>query len=112
VIASVARYNRALGALHDLRARFAAFVERQHTALEPGSEIWAVGRVLSKLEADIASRQSMRMGSNVVGLQTLEAEIGFLERYHAYLAAVTRRAEKIERASACNDGTLDLDPED
>jgi len=52
------------------------------------------------------------MGSNVVGLQTLETEIGFLERYHAYLAAVTTRAEKIERAGTCNEGTLDLDAED
>lgn len=112
VIERCARYNKAIHELRDLQERSAALVQRGHTPLKPGSEIWSMQRSLSTLDADVAGRQAARMASNVVNVGVLDEEIGFWESYQSYLATVVARAERCEQAALWNVETQEMDPLD
>jgi hypothetical protein len=107
VIERCARYNSALRELRALRDR----LERRFgPGAAPGAEV--AQPALSRLEADIQTRQRARLRSGMVSLRILQGEIEFWENYGAYLAGITVRAERAADAAQHWDDTADMDPAD
>jgi hypothetical protein len=108
VIERCARYNSALRELRALRDRFEGRFDPGAAA--PGAE--AAQPALSRLEIDIQTRRTARLGSGMVSLRILQGEIEFWENYHTYLAGITARAERAADAAQHWDDTADMDPAD